>query len=319
MSNILSLVISVIFIILLFSILASSIQEILSNWLSLRGAILMRAINNLFEGPEMKKLYASWVDSSDFGFLLKQPSQNFLGRFFDNFAKKVRAILGVEIPVPKGLTKNRKERLELPPSYISSDAFMLMLENINLDDEYLNKLEDSFMKKLLIRIKSVQDKPEELRVEFDKWYTEIMGRVTEAYKRHTQLMVFFIGITLAVVFNANMITLFKGLSQAPEEQNDINKMAMNFVAQNDTLPVYQTVDTSLANPALPKFDSVIFVPVKDLMKFKSLGLKDPKDTSVYTMEGIRKNILGWFFMAIAISFGAPFWFDFLKKILNYKK
>lgn len=318
--EILSLVVSVIFIILLFSILASSVQEILSNWLSLRGAILMRAIHNLFEGPEMKKLYASWVQSSDFGFLLKQSSQNIFGRFFDNLAKQVRLILGVEIPVPKGIDKNRKDRLELPPSYISSDAFLLMLENINLDDSFLEKMDDSFLKKLLIRVKNVQHKPEELKVEFDKWYTEIMGRVTEAYKRHTQLMVFFIGLTLAVVFNANMITLFKGLYKAPEEKSEIYNMAMNYVAQNDTLQIQPVVtDTSQANSALPKFDSVIFVPVKDLLQFKSLGLKDPKDTSVYTMAGIRKNIVGWFFMAIAISFGAPFWFDLLKKIINYKK
>ncbi len=312
------LVVSVIFIILLFSILASTIQEMLAGWLSLRGAMLMRTLHHLFEGEEMKKLYARWVSSPDFGFLLKQPSTNFFGRTFDALAKRVRALMGVGIPVPEGISDHKKEQLELPPSYISSDAFLLMLEHIHLDEKSLDQLEDSFLKKLLLRIKKVQDKPEELRKEFEKWYDEIMGRLTEAYKRHIQVTLFLIGCALAVVFNANLITLFKGLSQSPADQGRLYDLAIRFAAENDTLPVYQVADTSLANSIVPKFDSAIFIPVNELRKYKSLGLKSAQDTSVYTAEGIRKNIAGWLFMALAISFGAPFWFDFLKKVVNFR-
>jgi hypothetical protein len=152
------------------------------------------------------------------------------------------------------------------------------------------------------------------------WYTEMMDKCTGVYKKYNQFVLLGVGIFVATLFNVDTIKIARKLENSPElrkqmlgQINDFRKAhpKMNFQITKPTTPLdsqYYALEENYKN-ALNTASGDIY-RVNDLL---SLGWSG---TGKQNFNGY--SFLGWFLTAIAISFGAPFWFDLLNKLMSLR-
>ncbi|MEO1656035.1 MAG: hypothetical protein AAFU64_21015, partial [Bacteroidota bacterium] len=208
--NILGIVIGVIFIYMLLSILASIVNEWIMMLLNARGRNLKLAIETLLtDGKEGEK--------------------RLLQDFLDH-------------PIFKKCTAwNDKKRL---PSYMSNEMFsQIMLDILTNGKNYLQEdiwviesrihyffPKDSDTKDLLLSLlTSSRNNLEELEMNLQNWYAEVMERSSGWYKRKTKYFLLAIGFSISVLFNANTFTIVNRLSINPEATQNLVVQAEGFI------------------------------------------------------------------------------------------
>jgi hypothetical protein len=176
-----------------------------------------------------------------------------------------------------------------------------------------------------------------------------MDRTAGWYKRYTQLCLLGIGIVIAVAFNVDTIGIVRQLQNDPVLRGQIINQASDFTkAHPDLGKQLEDTQTKLAQLSKPvtKADSDLRNNLEnrlaetkkakelsdglyqqatglvntDLQHVNStLGLGWPKKTlceNIHTIDGTR--FLGWLLTALALSMGAPFWFDLLNKLMQLR-
>ena len=290
-------VIGLLLIILFYSLLASVIMELISSFLSTRGKHLAGVLKSLLApGGTSKEVLQKFEDSPIF----KQLSGSFLGK-------------------------------KSPPSYISADTFQSILFKVLSDKgkgkalkDVIDALEDENLKEVLGQLLEEADfKIPDFKARIEKWYEDVMDRASGWYKRNVQRSLLVLGLVIAVVFNVdtlavyhnllkasavdleNLVTLAEAVSEkeiyveGTEETDGTtagNTGARRYVNQD----VYQLIETNLADVQDPLGIGWENVP--------------PSSSPVYWLL----KLFGWVITAICISKGAPFWFDILKKAVNFR-
>ena len=151
-----------------------------------------------------------------------------------------------------------------------------------------------------------------LRQAFENWYDDGMDRVAGWYKRKTQLVLFFIGLIIAVCLNVDSITIGRTLWVSPALRSYAVTTAEQYANEK--------------SKTLPSVDAP-----KDLSVLQSLALPIGWNTSKYPwMEehgagatysqsfsffNLLFVLVGWLLTAIAMTLGAPFWFDILNQFM----
>ncbi len=304
----LQVVIGLVFVMLLLSLLATTIMELLAAGLSLRGKNLEKALKNMLASKDVEeKLFKQFRENA----LYKQLSQKFWGRRYS-------------------------------PSYMSSDAFQSILFNVILEGQGMDKLskklediKDENLRQVLNQflVDSNYDF-NTFKARIEKWYNDVMDRAGGWYKRSTQKILVFIGITIAIVFNADALAIYQRLESDPESLQEVVTMAESFVERDSSIYTYYYEGDSVIlneHPILVANDesSERFQRALDQAKLMvneelesiraPLGLGwsyfDYKNAewTVWAMK-----VLGWIVTALAISLGAPFWFDLLRKLVNIR-
>ena len=69
----------------------------------------------------------------------------------------------------------------------------------------------------------------------ENWFEETMERASGWYKKYTQLILLFIGLAIAVVFNVDTIEIVNKLEKDPEIREQLVQQADNFVAAHPNL------------------------------------------------------------------------------------
>jgi hypothetical protein len=201
----------------------------------------------------------------------------------------VRALLGNDAltesvlnhPLITGLAGKRGRR----PSYIPSSAF-----DLGVIGAAAAKLPDGSARDALVRIvASAQGDMLAARTGVEAWYDAAMERVSGIYKRNTQWIILGIGAIVTVVLGADTIGVATALSQ---EQGV--RAALTGAAQSSS-------GTGLED-ALNTLQQVSF-PV---------GWTFPPQT----LFGWSLKVAGLLITTLAVSLGAPFWFDLFKLFMN---
>ena len=149
-----------------------------------------------------------------------------------------------------------------------------------------------------------------IRQAFENWYNDGMQRAAGWYKRRTQLVLFFIGLTIAAAMNVDSIAVSRALWVSPALRS-YSVTAAEQYAQNNW-------------KALPNGNAS-----KDLDMLNSLALPigwTPTNNSWVRIQTAHLNqwqsilrllfvIAGWLLTAIAMTLGAPFWFDTLSHFM----
>lgn len=159
------------------------------------------------------------------------------------------------------------------------------------------------------------------RQNVENWYNTSMDRVSGWYKRRIQKILFAIGFVLAVAMNADTIAIFKGLSNDPVLQN-----SLVLAAQREIDLSKQTADTSAtarerAENNISKLSELRLPIGWDWdQEDKSIIKKNTFHMPNYYLATFNKSnwllkIIGWLITGLAVSLGAPFWFDMLNKIM----
>ncbi|WP_367390372.1 hypothetical protein [Lewinella sp. LCG006] len=287
---ILTVVIGIVFVLLLLSLLATTIMELLASFFHLRGRNLTKALHNM-------------LASSDKGeVLLKDFKNNSLY---------------------KHLSQQYSNNTQGPPSYMDSTTFQSILFDIILKEDGVEKLKDKIdtlpdedLKKVLNQLlRDADHNLDKFKGGIEKWYNDVMDRASGWYKRYTQKILIWVGILIALVFNADTFSIYTSLESDPQALQQIVSLAENF-AQNEENTLIRQADPAF-EASLENLRSIVDNEINSIKSPLGLGWAE-NDFSNYGIYDWLAKILGYLVTALAISMGAPFWFDLLRKIVNVR-
>jgi hypothetical protein len=232
------------------------------------------------------------------------------------------------------------------PSYIPADKFATALfDLLSGKDKPLsdfaalragvNSLPNEHLKTAITAILDKSgDNAETARKYVENWYDENMDRVSGWYKRNAQKTAFIVGCVLTVVLNADTLHIASVLWTTPTLRAAIVEQA-KVRSQKDRpeelLPMVEYADptkptTSQAvkvrGPILSEQESDLLSQVigwqPDWNAVTGWLARPDKSEAPFPWKGFLQHLLGWPLTAIAISLGAPFWFDTLNRFMNIR-
>lgn len=301
--KILEVLICIIFLYLLLSLLVTTIQELLSSILKLRSKELEKGITRMLGDENQMKLPAD---------------------FFSHWMIKY-------------LSKNEKEK----PSYISKTDFSKALVDIlkhtpdikNTDDvitEAISKLPDGDTKKLINSFWEDSKKDiTQFKVSVEGWFDSTMDRVTGWYKRIIQRFVFAIGLAIVILFNVDTFQVYQTLSNDDTKRASLVEMAKVYSDMYEKKIAENRQGAAVKNTGgtTEEIAKSINEIQEELVRMNSdcntLGLgwsncNELLPLKISNWQNYLQKILGWLVTALAITLGAPFWFDMLQKTMNIR-
>lgn len=138
------------------------------------------------------------------------------------------------------------------------------------------------------------------RQAFETWYNDGMERVAGWYKRKTQIVLFVIGLGIAISLNVDSIMIGRNLWANPALRSYAVAAAEKYAAANSDKDAKPSAD---AQHALDVLQSLAL----------PIGWNHVKGASSFW--DVLFLITGWFLTAIAMTLGAPFWFDTLNRFM----
>jgi hypothetical protein len=278
-SQVLEVALGLICVYLVLSVICSGIKEAIAGIFSLRSRTLEVAIANMLN------------DSSD----------DLAKRFFAH-------------PLI-----NRTARPGDKPSYISSSNFASVLfellapapgaQPITIQDlrKSIENLPDCALRKMMLGfLETAQGDLAAFRKRVETWYDDTMQRVSGWYKRKAQIIIFAAGILVCAVLNADTFMVVKQL------WND--QALRNMVVAEATAEA--SLQNHLSDPTLRQVQEAL-----QTAKAPPIGwVFSPGDVRGLPQGGIAwfEKLLGILFSVVAVSMGAPFWFDMVNKFINVR-
>jgi len=299
----LDLAIGISFIYLLLALVCSTVNETLAGILNSRGKTLEKGILSILHDPKLAaKLY--------------------------------------DHPLIQG-TQSEGTRL---PSYIASNKFALALMDIltgpnaaandpNALQKGVASLEQSAAKTAITAVlQNPQFKTDQQRLE--AWYEQSMSRVSGWYKRSTQIRVFALAAAVTLMMNADSLKMLKNLWNNPtlsavlveNAKARLEKGRPDVEAQ--PMVTYDNPDDPTASTptAIPERD--VITPQEEKLLGQVAGWQGDwytnwphaKDEGFWSWIGylLVHRLGGWLITILAVSLGAPFWFDTLSKFMNVR-
>jgi hypothetical protein len=298
-SNILEVVIGMIFAFLLLSMVCSAVNEFIEALIKNRAKDLERGIGELLGDPAnttnfIDKLYNHGMVNSLFKGSYPPDSKSDLPSYIpaQNFALAVMDL--VKNPPPAGIT--------LPPN------LAMALRNFQAQ---------------------AKGDAATFQAGLEDWYNTGMDRVSGWYKRRTQWILVALGLIVAIAVNADAVNIARaiandaslrqalvataqaragqpvppgGNSKAVEEQFHEDLKSLNGLG----LPIgWELSQAAKASSAA----------TGDQGDWWQRTLKSAQAAAIAVVEILEEHSLGWILTAVAISMGAPFWFDLLNKFV----
>lgn len=153
------------------------------------------------------------------------------------------------------------------------------------------------------------------RSSIEKWFDDGMDRAAGWYKRKTQRALFLIGLTVAVGLNVDSIAVGRTLWVTPALRTYALTAAENYAQQHPLKPEAQASTTP---------EAAIGTASSDLASLQALSLPIGwgkgaapwfQSGSSDRGQGFLLALAGWLLTAIAMTLGAPFWFDTLNQFM----
>lgn len=183
----------------------------------------------------------------------------------------------------------------------------------------------------------------EARQKIEKWFEEGMDRATGWYKKQVRYWMLGIAVAVAIGFNVDTFVVVKELMGnsklraalvASAEETVKQPVATNDpAAGSNTVAAIEKKITGLQLPigwlkftnpiaAINLIQSVPGGTTNEINMnagtMAAAGNSSPPTTWLRPGQTLPMLICGWIVTAAALSFGAPFWFDMLNKVVNVR-
>lgn len=313
-SGILDLVIGLIFIYFIMSLICSSIREIFANLGDLRHQHLRDWFINIFKdksfGDEiMNHHLIAGLTTKD-----KKPSyipdNIFSTVVFDLFVNK---------------WNNKSESSD--PDESIRDKLSFTFEELKTAIENSNVLKDD-LRRILVQFAGESENLSHFRTRVETWFNQAMTEAAGTYKQRSQWWILFVSLIATVALNIDSISVARFLYENPEVREQFAETAANMARDSS----FQTFDLSqyptVLDSTIQQGDSIfvnINVNLKQIAAYKDLMQQSslPIGWSNQSFWGLTDKawwtrFIGWLMTAIAVSMGAPFWFDMLNKLSNIR-
>jgi hypothetical protein len=296
-SNIaLDVFIGLVFVFLLYSLLATIFQEFISQIFDLRAKMLQKGIARMLrddnkgkkDDPDeafWKRFYANpgirYLSESNSFILRNRPSYISAASFSraliqilrgEDYDGSTRTIDNIRKTLAEAHAHNQGQ-LQQPPAVIIGPQTLRQLNNLLVDaqqdtDRFISLVEE--------------------------WFNNTMSRVSGWYKRQTRWILLAMGVGIAVAANVDTIRIYSILARDKTAREQMVNIAIR--TQSNVLldSVYKDVQNDL------------------VLSGHVLG------TGWNNSNFRRTTPIGWLLTALAISLGAPFWFDLLNKLVKLR-
>ena len=319
-TSIIDVAIGMVFIYLLLSLLCTATNELIELLVKKRATDLERGIRELLQ-PDSTSGTKGIVQD-----IYNHPLVNGLygGTYESSGIKSVMRYV---------------KRTQLP-SYIPARNFALALIDVVVPDAApdaenplatvrarLQGIENDRVRKALTTlVDSAAGDVTRARMNIEEWYNSSMDRVSGWYKRRSHIIVLVLGLLVAIAVNADSVLMVRRLASDRALRDSLvasaNVYAQEAVKTNattppDPLPTTQCTQVCTDESAQCKLR-------KTQCEIGALGLplgwasrSDPRlNWNANSLGGhLQDHLFGWLLTALAISLGAPFWFDILNKII----
>ncbi len=208
MLTILSIIIGIVFVLLLFSMLTSAVVEVFHAALSLRGKHLKSTLEIMLGNKA-----EAFFDHSYF----KQLS----------YATKPTSKQKLPIWISKGTFSAVLADILTPhDSDLSIEA---RIKQIGGENNELRKVLDFLWRQSGGDVQLFQQKVE-------TWYDDVMERARDWFADATKWRLFFIGLALAGILNADTLQIYKSLATNASAREGLEQMAMSFSQSRESVP-----------------------------------------------------------------------------------
>ncbi len=337
-SVVLDVAIGMAFVYLLLSLIASVVQEMLSAFMQLRPANLERGLRSLFSGDSLSAemdLVNCIYDHGLIRGLYSDPKMDsnkeasWFRRTMDWVRLTTRRLIGISPDKPLKIAVNPL----LLPAYIPSRTFALALidilnankkegaEALASIKETLATHNNKAAQALLTLAIDAKGDISAFQVNLEEWYNDAMDRVSGWYKRYTQRALIFIGLLLALALNVSSVRVARTLWLDRDARQAMVNAAGNYEKANPAVTQGATTDPGKLKQQLQS-DVDVFSEVTT-SSLLPVGWKHPWHSYESYFEQHPQDAIfsavtllaGWVVTALAISFGAPFWFDTLNRFM----
>jgi hypothetical protein len=295
-SVILEVVIGLIFIFLLLSLLATTVSELAMNLLYSRGKNLHLALQTMLD-DEREVLCQKFLDH----------------------------------PLIQKLTKKGDKGL---PAYIRTEYFSSVLVELLSSDTQgrvetieaaIEDLPDGKTKEVLKTFaRDAKGDLGRFKAHLEKWYQTVMDQATGWYKERLRKVLFVLGLVISIVFNADTLRIAERLSLDPEARRQTMVLAYDLLEKQEE---YTSKDTSLV-VLQQRIQDLVGEEIASASNTLGMGWNDAPPAHIRFFSKLLPDrawwyyvlysMLGWIITAFAITLGAPFWFDLLKKVTNIR-
>jgi len=210
-------------------------------------------------------------------------------------------------PLVSGMMRGGKHPSYLPGRTFATAIMDLVTPTVsgpislaNLVDG-INALPDGDVKKALAALVSnAGGDLTKAQHNIEHWFDDTMDRVSGWYKRTTQIWTIAVAVILTVLANADTVNIARRLWTDPT----VRSAAVELAKQRAQMP--QPAGNATNN--LTDDEKAVLGGV---LGWTRASLRADLATWL-------QRILGWIFTAIAVSLGAPFWFDTLSRFVNLR-
>lgn len=298
-STVLDWAIGIIFVYLLLAVVCTTINEWIAGITSVRAKTLEKGIAQLLD---------------------KQPGSGNGKTFLDDF---------YDHPLISGMVTPGKSRSDGHPSYLPSRTFATVLMDLATKgiqgsitfDQLQNGAKalpsGDVQRALLALIQNASGDLTRAQQNIEQWFDDSMQRVSGWYKRRTQVVTIAIATILTLCTNADTIrfghmlwvnpTLRSAMVEQAKQRTDTGKEA-----GRAEVVEYKKGSITPEHKGIPDISDQM-KPLKPLLGWSREDVSDLSEPSKLYL-----HLLGWILSIVAISLGAPFWFDTLNKLMNIR-
>lgn len=297
----LEVIIGMIFTFMVLSLLSTTLNELLSAWRGWRGFYLEEGLKRLLDYKNDPSIFEKFKNNPFFQQLMQHKA-----------------------PL----------RVSQAPAYLSSQDFTSILFNVlkkkgvpveKVEDLLADLPANSQLKDVLEQIKDEgHQNVTAYEARLQHWFDGVMGQASGWYKRHLQMVTILVGFVVAGVLNADSFHIYSNLTTNAVARESLSSLAKAAVDKGvvpttaSILPDSLRPDTiGTYNEVKEKFNQAVqSQEVAQLNNILGLGWRIG-DGEVGIKHWLIR-LLGWLITALAISLGAPFWFDVLKRIITIR-
>ncbi|MBU4262424.1 MAG: hypothetical protein KKC76_11235 [Proteobacteria bacterium] len=213
------------------------------------------------------------------------------------------------------------------PSYIPPHTFSLVLLDLIVPDEGKSKTVESIRqsikqlpdqsplrRNLLLLLDDSQDNLDHFHRNIETWYNNAMDRISGWYKRKAQAVSLIIAFLVSFSLNADTFQIAKSLANDPVMRQAIVKQAQEMTQKSQAAPENGEAGGSVAPKSLEEIKNELD---KTGLPFGWQNAQVEKMNNDGLLAWFTK-LAGLLITTLAVSLGAPFWFDVLNKITNIR-
>jgi hypothetical protein len=281
-STTLDVIIGLIFVYLLLAIICTTVNEWVVGWMGLRSKNLQSSIKQLLDSQK-----GAGGDDGNW----------FLHQFYKH-------------PLITGMLNPRDQS---HPSYLPARTFAAVVVDVvttgipqvvefrDLENGVKGLPDGDVKKALLALLQNAHGDLESAQKSIENWFDDTMDRASGWYKRKTQLVTVILAGLITILANADTVRIVRTLQQSSTERAAVFEKAKIRLAQQ----------AGSASPLSPDEKTAL----GGMLGWTHEDLSGLLKGDSWRMLDI---LFGWSLTIVAVSMGAPFWFDFLNKLMNIR-